>query len=167
VITFYDSIKSTAIPRGATHVAGYADGMYAWSWLEIQLFPRHILISVLPAHPGMAANARVLDVERYAATPDDIVPFLRFRLSQGYGDGTIYGSLSIMPQIRAAIASDPVLVLGANCRLWAAAWGTDPASWTPANCDYWAVQYDSTPGYDASVLVGVDDFTLRREPLDM
>jgi hypothetical protein len=59
-------------PNGA---AAYIDGKrYAWPGSAIHDFPRVWCVSVT-GDPRLARNARVIDVERFDATPKDVEPY--------------------------------------------------------------------------------------------
>jgi hypothetical protein len=64
-----DSVNGHLIPPGTPVVAGYADGIYAWSQDMWDAHPDavHLSIAVHPDH-----QADILDVERFDATPADV-----------------------------------------------------------------------------------------------
>jgi hypothetical protein len=79
-------------------VACYVNGIYAWSKTQEASFTRKIRVSVEPGQPLAARVARGLDVERYAARPADVPPFLAERAKIS-SDGTVYCSLSTVPAV--------------------------------------------------------------------
>jgi hypothetical protein len=64
-----DSTRAGLIPPSTPVVAGYADGLYAWSAADWALFPNAVKLSIA-VHPEHAGD--ILDVERGDATPEDI-----------------------------------------------------------------------------------------------
>lgn len=83
-------------------VAAYVDGEFAWPEGQLRLFPRHIGITVTGI-PAMAQHARVIDVERFDATPADVPPFLENRAKLGHPDGEVYCDRSTVAEVLAAI----------------------------------------------------------------
>jgi hypothetical protein len=148
-VLMYDGINSLAagISRqfpGAAKVAGYLNGIYAWSQAEWGLFPHadHVTISVTAS-----ANAGdVLDVETGDATPDQAHGWIAMRKAAGLYRPTIYCSRSVIPAVRAGTGS---YVLGKDYDIWVADYDGSAASVYPGTA---AKQYLSTPGYDLSVV---------------
>jgi len=155
--TMYDGINSLAagIARAfpqAAKVAGYADGLYAWTQAEWDLFPHadHVKIAV-----RASTNAGdVLDVERGDATPDGTAGWIAMRKAAGLYRPTIYCSLSVVPAVRAGTGK---YILGKDYDIWVADYnGTGgkappPVPGLPA-ASWAAWQYESTAGWDASVV---------------
>jgi hypothetical protein len=171
-VQFADSVSPQLIPASEfTHVAAYADGHYTWLAAELRRFPAHIQIAVEPGQPWQASEARVLDVERFDATPADVLPFINRRHQLGHNDATIYCSLSVVPSVIAAIGRSTL-----PWRLWAAWWWRKDV---PPSRDQvllelfrltgvalapsrlWACQWRNGADWDTSVLYGADDFTRR------
>jgi hypothetical protein len=149
-VLMVDSATPEKIPHGPYRAAAvYVNGRYAWPQSQIARFADVIRISVLP-DPSWAAHARVLDVERFDATPADAVAFIRERRRLGFDDATIYCS-------KAVVAAVQVACHGLRFRLWIADWDghvhDDP--------DAWAVQYANleAQGYDLSAVYGKRDFS--------
>jgi hypothetical protein len=163
----YDSTNPLVLPRDAD-VAGYYNGEFAWGQAEFDLFARYIKISVMAGMPGAAQFARVLDVETFDATPDDVVPFLNRRIMAGYSNGTIYCNRSTLPAVLERIHAAKGLRLGwkthrsdkGNCRLWVADWTGEPHE-LPDMTGVWAVQYanDVAADRDDSEVFGPADFS--------
>lgn len=159
---FFDSVTPQNISNTAI-VAAYFNGKFAWPVDEVNLHPSHILISVLPNAPEIAQFTRALDVERFDATPADVVPFIEYRHhshpAHGH-DATIYVNAANRAEVeeRAHAAG---LLAGKDYRLWVAHWTNDPFAREADMTGVWAIQYRNTPGYDVSVLTGADDFTPR------
>jgi hypothetical protein len=156
VVLMYDGINSLAagIARqfpGAAKVAGYINGIYAWSQAEWNLFPHadHVTISVRASW----TVGDVLDVERGDATPDEALGWIMARRAAGLCRPTIYCSRSVIPAVRAATG---VLLLGKDYDIWVADYTgsphqvTAPGPGTPWQCV--ATQYESTANWDASVV---------------
>ena len=179
MISFADSTNPAAIPHAFTHVAGYANGRFAWSSAEIASFPRHILIGVESGNPGQAKEARVLDVERFDAVPSDFPPFVAERRSAGHNDATAYtsilGDAGFGIEALTAALSRAGMSLD-SVRLWVAWWWGRPFPPTAAEVHnevriltgltlpvgtLWACQWQNGTNYDSSVLYGRDDFTER------
>lgn len=152
----------------STPVACYVNGIYAWTHAQEAEFGRKVRISVEPGQPEAARVARVLDVERGAATLADIEPFLRARTAAGHSDATIYCNLST---VMAAKQAAGALIVP---RWWIAwYWGRPGA---PAEGDVrtelrdltgtelpagslWACQYASHAQWDLSVVYGQQDWS--------
>lgn len=150
-VHFYDSASPENIPTGV-HAAVYING-FAWPESEIRRMSRVIRVSVLrEAH--WAQHARVIDVENGAAQPQDVVPFIRYRMAMGAGDrhnATAYVNRSNYEQVRNLVKE-----AGLHCRYWVATLdGTQEVEGS------WAVQYwgGVRSPYDLSVLHGVNDFS--------
>lgn len=86
-----DSTRAGLIPPGTPVVAGYGDGIYAWSAADWALFPRAVKLSIVvnAEHAG-----DILDVERYDATPEDIPGWCERFDRPGRRAPTIYCSRS-------------------------------------------------------------------------
>lgn len=101
-----DSITPLIIPRKYAEkpngVAAYIDGKYAWTPAELAAYPSQWHISTTGA-PSLALKARVLDVERYDATPEDVAPYQAVREGKG-GRTTVYCSRDTVPLV---VQSDP------------------------------------------------------------
>jgi hypothetical protein len=97
-----DSVTPASIPglfrQRPNAVAGYIDGLFAWTQEEIDSFPRHWLITVL-GDVGAAEYARVIDVERGDARPADVPDFLDARSGARPGTGIVYCDRSTFPTI--------------------------------------------------------------------
>jgi hypothetical protein len=158
-VLMYDGINSLAagIARqfpNATKVAGYLNGIYAWSQAQWNLFPHadHVTISVTAA-----ANAGdVLDVEVGDAAPNQAAGWIAMRKAAGLYRPTIYCSRSVIPAVRAGTGS---YVLGKDYDIWVADYTGSPhpvtAPGTPsATCA--ATQYESTANWDASMVYDTD-----------
>ena len=160
----YDSVNPAAIP-GRT-AAAYVNGDYAWSRSEEARFGALVRISVMPGMPEAAKAARVLDVERYAATITDIAPFVQAREALGHKDATIYISLDALLSLT---ESNLQLVISVP-RWWVAWWWGRPGyprldevagqlqDRVPAE-RIWACQYRNTADWDESVIYGKQDFS--------
>lgn len=89
-----DSVEPDYIPRlyalRPNGVAAYADGKYAWDPDVGRLFPNHWRICVT-GDLAMAEHARVLDVEKFDATPADVKPYQLARFKHGF-DTIVYCS---------------------------------------------------------------------------
>ena len=145
----FDAVDPARIPADAAIVAGYVDGLYAWSAADWTRFPRslHVPISVSAAdNQGI-----VLDVERGDATPDQAVAWVQRRRASGQIP-TVYCAASTWGAVRQAFQTAHV----GEPLYWIADWN-DQATLLPGSI---AHQYRTTPGYDVSVVAtdwpGVD-----------
>ena len=153
--TMYDGVRSLAagIARqfpNAAMVAGYLNGLYAWTSAEWGLFPHaeHVTISVTAS----ADAGDVLDVERGDATPDQAAGWIDRRKASGLHRPTIYCSRLTIPAVRQATGTR---LLGIDYDIWCADYTGSPhevtAPGVPARLCA-ATQYESTPGWDASAV---------------
>ena len=128
----------------AQMVAGYVNGLYAWSAADWGLFPHadHVTISVFADRN----EGDVLDVESGDASPDQTESWIAMRKAAGLFRPTVYCSLSTVPAVR--IGTGPYK-LGLDYDLWVADYDDSLASVYPLAA---AKQYKSTDGYDASVV---------------
>lgn len=86
----------------------YVDGAYKWPASQIARFTRHWRITTTGA-VDMAPHARVIDVERFDATPADVAPYQRTRA--GHGDRTVvYCDRSTVPAVVEATEEWPKLL---------------------------------------------------------
>lgn len=155
-------------------VAGYVTGSGGIEWTEPQFaeFSRKIRIAQsADLFLDEESIARCLDVERYAATPDDWPDWYNSRTNKAAA--TCYCSLSSVEAVQAACRSagipDPA-------RWWLAwYWGFpgapsaervlaelskyDAAGIEPGSL--WAVQYRTFPQWDVSAVFGTPDFSRR------
>src|ERR1700691_3628438 len=100
--TMYDGISYDAktIARNfpdAQLVAGYTDGIYAWSQADWNLFPKSVHVTVTV---NASNEADVLDVENGDATPAQTEGWIRARKAAGVYIPTIYCNLSTIPAVR-------------------------------------------------------------------
>lgn len=163
-----DSVEPSAIPRlyavAPNGVAAYADGSYVWSPARYR-FPRHWSICVT-GNLAMAPHARVLDVERFDATPEDVEPYQLRRRELGHTT-TVYCSRSTVPEI---VKVNP---LWRNLLWWIAT--LDDHFWTPSQLvaniheNYGAVidpnmihaiQWAGRGSYDESSIWGNPNWTI-------
>lgn len=144
-------------PATFKYVAPYLNGDFATPVAQYDRFYGHILIGVRPGDPTQARFARVLDVERFDANPDDAPPFIRERIRAGFDNATIYCNRNTYPAVQKACA-------GLHYRLWLATLdGTKLDSFM--GHPVWACQYETVRGthgqelYDVSEVFGALDFT--------
>ncbi|MHB1472479.1 MAG: hypothetical protein ACYCV4_02450 [Dermatophilaceae bacterium] len=140
----YDSIRAEAIPVDAKVVAGYVDGLYAWSTEDWARFA-DVDIRVRIATSVETLDADVLDVEKGDATPADAPAWVeKVRSRAGSYDAMVYCSLSNWDACKKAFADAVV----PQPEWWIAEW--DGVAELPAGAV--AKQYQSTPLYDLSVI---------------
>lgn len=108
----YDSVTAANIPSTAQVVAGYLNGLYAWSTADWHRFPDAIWVTIVVT----ATNAgMVLDCEKGDATPADCPAWIKRRQKAGVAVPVIYCSLADMPAVQAFCAG---LVFGIWCADW-------------------------------------------------
>ena len=88
----YDSIHASAVPKTAEMVAGYVDGLYAWTPADWALFPNAVKVRI----SVLGNPAEVGDVENGALT-------IQQAIARGYG--TVYCSLNNWAANRSAYQS--------------------------------------------------------------
>lgn len=152
--TMYDSVTAADIPADAPMVAGYANGIYAWSQADWERFatPRKVLITVTADYNG----ADVLDVENGDATPADCNAWIHARQNAGYWAPTIYCEASAVPAVRQACA-------GLTYALWVAHYTGTPHQEPSAVATQYADPATSGGHYDLS-LVADDGWPYRTDP---
>lgn len=149
--TMYDGINSDAsvIPITAELVAGYVDGLYAWTQADWDRFPHSIHVGIAVHQTTDAGD--VLDVENGNASPAESVGWVEMRRRAG-ADPSVYMSLDVWPQVQAAFRSAGV----PEPHYWVAHY--DGVQEIPAGAV--AKQYQNGPSWDLSVVAdywpGVD-----------
>jgi len=136
---------------GEPRVAGYADGPYAWSQAEWDLFPgvNHVKIAVRASFNG----GDVLDVEKGDATLHEAPGWIDMRHAAGLYRPTVYCSLSAVPAVRAATGHR---ILGRDYDIWVAEYttrATPPAVPGLPPAGYAAWQRKSTGAWDESLVL--------------
>ena len=114
--SMYDGIDATRLPTTAALVAGYVDGLYAWSAADWARFPASVKVRI--AVFSSTNDGEVLDVEPGNATPAQSVDWVLMRRRAGV-DPTVYMNASTWPTVRAAFTARGV-----------------------AEPHYWVAQYD-------------------------
>lgn len=129
-VKMYDGLGRDAAPiartfPGAQMVAGYVDGLYVWSTVEWDLFPKakHVLISAIPGSQ-QAMTADAADCEGGDYTPAQAAAWAHAKKAAGYYRPTIYCNLSNADAVRVATGS---LILGVDYDIWLAWYNGDPA----------------------------------------
>jgi hypothetical protein len=139
----FDSIDASQIPADAQMVAGYVNGIYAWSAADWARFPHAVHVTVTVNAGG---SADVLDVENGDASPAEAPGWIA-----AHPNGSIYCDSSTWPAVRAAFGSRPLPPF------WIANYNGDASS-IPAGAV--AAQYEDAGPYDLSVVAdywpGVD-----------
>lgn len=133
-----DSTRAGLIPLDTPVVAGYADGLWAWTAADWGLFPHAVKLSIC-AHPASAGD--ILDVEMGDAVPDDVPGWIDRFNRPGRRHPTIYCSRSAITAVRIAAGQRPF-------DWWAAT--LDGTTSVPGAV---AVQYADLGGYDESVIL--------------
>jgi hypothetical protein len=140
---------------GATKVAGYLNGTYAWSQDDWALFPHadHVTITVTAS----ADIGDVLDVETGDATPPQAEAWIAMRKAAGLFRPTIYCNLSTVPAVRQGTGK---FILGQDYDLWVAVYDNSTASPYAGSV---AKQYESTTDYDLNEVYD-ENWPYRTEP---
>lgn len=127
-----DSTRPALIPDSfrlrPNGVAAYVDGEYAWPLETQDSYPRIWRICVTGAL-AMAPHARVLDVERFDATPADVEPYREARAARAE-NCIVYCDRSTVAQVVRACPSTWHLL-----EWWIAT--LDGGAWTPAAIVRW------------------------------
>jgi hypothetical protein len=148
----YDGINTDAhlIPANAQMVAGYVDGLYAWSDADWARFPNAVKIRI--AVFADTNDGHVLDCEPGNNTPAESVDWVLMRRKAGVEPTVYCGRNTWWPQIRAAFAARAV----PEPHYWVADYSTGQQ--IPSGAI--ALQYADMGSYDLSVVAdywpGVD-----------
>lgn len=130
----YDSITAADIPADVPAVAGYDNGIFAWSQTDWDRFttPYKIVIAVSANWNG----GHVLDIETGDATPSQGPGWVKMRQAAGLAVPCLYCNLSTQDAVVRACAEQR-LVLGRDYTLWIAHYTGQPHALDGAS----AVQY--------------------------
>lgn len=117
----YDSVTSHDIPASAQMVAGYVDGLYAWSLLdwELHLGATKVRITVT----GATLDAHVADVERGDLTPAQGAQWAKAMIAAGKTPA-LYFSRSQFGAVNAAMLAEGID--SSHWTVWAADWTGQP-----------------------------------------
>src|SRR5690348_9128002 len=144
----YDSVNPAGIPTTAEMVAGYVDGPNSvWPASAWARFPTAILRRISVWGPHNAGD--VLDVERFDATPDQVVAWVQARRAAGVVMPWVYCDRSTRPLVERLMSAAGIL--SDQVALWIATLDgtqTVPAGPYPVA----AVQYVDTGAYDLSIV---------------
>ena len=147
----YDGVDAGRLPTDAQLVAGYVDGLYAWSAANWARFPSSVKVRI--AVFSSTNDGEVLDVEQGDATPDQSVDWVLMRRRAGT-DPTVYMNSSTWPSVRTAFNDRGV----AEPHYWVAQY--DGVASLPAGAVAKQYYNDNQAGYDLSVVAdywpGVD-----------
>lgn len=102
----FDSTNPNDIPTTAQMVAGYVDGIYAWSTAGWARFPNSVKVRI--AISPFTNDGHVLDVETGDATPAQAPGWARMRIAAGLQRPTLYVNRSNWSAVVAACAGLPV-----------------------------------------------------------
>lgn len=142
----YDGVNPPAVHSNFPNpdmVAGYINGLYAWSSAHWDLFPHatHVTISINAHTPAM-----VLDVEPGDATPSEAEGWITLAKEHGIYRPTIYCNLSTVPAVRQGTGK---YVLGRDYDLWVADYDNSTKQVYSGAA---AKQYKTAANYDASIV---------------
>jgi CHAP domain len=98
----YDSTNPADIPADAQMVAGYVDGIYAWSAEGWARFPNAVKVRI--AVFSSTNDGHVLDVEPGCSTPASAPGWVLMRRAAGV-DPSVYCNTSTWPTVKAAFQS--------------------------------------------------------------
>ena len=121
--TMYDSTNPFDIPQTARMVAGYTDGLYAWSFDGWKYHGAAVQVRICAVTVDMSAH--VADVENGALTPAQGAQFVKGKLARGEVP-TIYCSLSKVPTVMAAVRA--LGIADNRWLIWVADWDNNPNS---------------------------------------
>lgn len=156
--TMYDGITPARVPAGGDLYAGYVGGQWPSYAGMVTLYPDAVHVSIAVQADE---DAQVLDVENFDATPAESVGWAQRQRERGQVP-TVYCNTSTWPAVQAAFAA-----AGVDLPVWWAAQYDGVAQLVPGSI---AKQYQSTPGYDVSVVAdhwpGVDPAPPTPTPKD-
>lgn len=157
--TMYDGVDATKLPVTAQLVAGYVDGLYAWSAANWARFPNSVKVRV--AVFSQTNDGHVLDVEPGNATPAQSVDWVLMRRSAGV-DPSVYMNTSTWPTVRSAFQARGV----AEPHYWVAQY--DNVATIPAGAVAKQYYNNNALGYDLSIVAdswpGVDTGPVVQPP---
>jgi hypothetical protein len=140
--TMYDGVNPATLPPNGDIYAGYVDGKFANLPEMKAAFPGKLYVGI--AVSASTNNGRILDVENGDATPAQVPQWLAMRRAAGVVP-CVYTSLAQWTACKVAVSNAGML----PPLWWIADWkGTSPHTIPGAV----AVQWESTPGYDQSVV---------------
>lgn len=113
----YDSTSAADIPRGALMVAGYVDGLYAWSDADWALHSKATQVRITVGSGTLEAD--VADVERYDYTTDTGAAWAARKIKRD-GYAGLYFSASLWPQVKASLEKYKVPL--PQVQTWVADW---------------------------------------------
>lgn len=142
----FDSTNARDIPAGVAIVAGYIDGLYAWSDEDWALFPDSVKVRIAVF---AGTDGDVLDVEPGDATPEEAVGWVTRQRSLG-GNPTVYCGLGQWDAVRAAFARSGV----SEPNWWIAHYDNDPTPIEGAFAKQYANPTFTGKHYDISVVSG-------------
>jgi len=134
----YDSVDSESIFENAALVAGYVDGVYAWSDDAWARHPSAVKVRI--AVFADTNDGDCLDCERGDALPEDCPGWIAMRQAAGVVVPTIYCSIATMPYIHE-------LCDGLTFDVWVADWTGEPHIPDGAA----ACQYAAKGAYDVTL----------------
>lgn len=111
----YDSTEVATIPGSAPAVAGYVGGHWPTFSELVGRWPHAHRLSIAV---NAGEDAECLDVENGDATPAEAPAWVRRQLERGVHKPVVYGSVSVIPQIEAALHAAGID--RSEYRVWAA-----------------------------------------------
>lgn len=136
----FDGITPSAAPDGGDLYAGYVNGRWPSYQGMIDRFPHAVHVSIAVSAD---ADAQVLDVERYDATPLQVPDWVMRQRHRGI-DPSVYVSASPWGEVRQACQRAGII----EPHYWIANYTNGPIIPDGAH----AVQWRNTPGWDQSLV---------------
>lgn len=135
----YDSVTISEIPSGAEAVAGYVNGHYHTFPSLKALFPRARKVSIAVSAD---ADAKVLDIERGNAVPDEAPGWFRRHDHKRYGTPVFYTMASQVEAVEDALAA--VGIERREYIVWSSHVGAGKHLCGPRTCGYGHRQAEAT-----------------------
>jgi len=143
MITMFDSVTASALPRGNFAYAGYVNGRFA-NIPEIKArFPNANVLSIAVF---ASADADCLDIEQGDATPAQAAGWVARQFARGVARPCLYASVSVMNEVVAAMHAAGVP--RESLRLWSAHYTFRPHICGPATCRLISIGMDGTQWTD-------------------
>jgi hypothetical protein len=130
-LIMFDAVDVSAIPGGATVVAGYTDGLWQTVPLLRIRFPHARILTIAVFASG---DAECLDVEAGDATPGQAPAWVRRQQARGLYRPVLYTSVSNVPALLSAL--DAAGIRRDEVRLWSAHYTGVAHRCGPSTCAY-------------------------------
>ena len=147
-----DAVNGDNPPASSEAVAGYVDGIGQGSWARLlQRFPALARLGrVVSIAVYTTSVARIIDVEAgNPTTPDEAAAWVVKMIAHGIYRPGVYAPLSLMPEVKAALARTGLR--RDQYVLWLADWVGETAGIAYLRLGYDAVQFQDAGSVDVSV----------------